>query len=331
VVLGGLVYIPLCLYEMRASPQLHRLVYGFHQHEFQQTIRLGGYRPMVFMEHGLALGFWMAMAALLGFWLYWTGFMPRLALGRKLPSLPALWAVLFLAPVAVLCRSSNAIALGATGFMTLLLSRWVKAPILLAGLLIVPPLYIGLRASSAWDGKEVTGFLEANYDEARADSLNFRRENEKLLLEKAMQNPTFGWGGWGRSRIYARDGKDTSITDGLWIIAVGERGFFGLFALVLAVLLPVARFVWLYPPRRWSEPGVAPAAGIAVLLALFMIDCLMNAMVNPVFVLGIGGLAGMTGRVMPVRGAARRREAVDSFSAQRRALNPAAAEQRAAS
>jgi hypothetical protein len=29
-----------------------------------------------------------------------------------------------------------------------------------------------------------------------------------------------------------------------------------------------------------------------VLLPLYMIDCLMNAMINPVFVLAIGGLAG---------------------------------------
>ena len=29
-----------------------------------------------------------------------------------------------------------------------------------------------------------------------------------------------------------------------------------------------------------------------MLLPLYMIDCLMNAMINPVFVLAIGGLAG---------------------------------------
>src|SRR5690348_10014686 len=50
VVLGGLAYVPLCLIELRISPQLHRMVYGYHQHDFNQTIRFGGYRPMVFME-----------------------------------------------------------------------------------------------------------------------------------------------------------------------------------------------------------------------------------------------------------------------------------------
>src|SRR5690606_11933457 len=44
IVIGGLIYVPLCLFEVRMSPQLHRLVYGYHQHSFLQTIRESGYR-----------------------------------------------------------------------------------------------------------------------------------------------------------------------------------------------------------------------------------------------------------------------------------------------
>lgn len=56
---GGLAYAPLCLLESRISPQLHRLVYGFHASlDFSQTVRMGGYRPTVFMVHVLRLGFW---------------------------------------------------------------------------------------------------------------------------------------------------------------------------------------------------------------------------------------------------------------------------------
>src|SRR5438067_1065195 len=51
--LGGLVYVPLCWFEIRVSPQLHRWVYGFHAHAFVQEIREGGFRPTVFMQHGL--------------------------------------------------------------------------------------------------------------------------------------------------------------------------------------------------------------------------------------------------------------------------------------
>jgi hypothetical protein len=31
-VVGGLVYLPLVVFELRASPQLHAWVYGYHQH-----------------------------------------------------------------------------------------------------------------------------------------------------------------------------------------------------------------------------------------------------------------------------------------------------------
>ena len=62
--LGGLVYVPFCLYEIRMSPQLHATIYGFAQHSFDQHIRMDGYRPLVFMEHGLMVGLWMAVATL---------------------------------------------------------------------------------------------------------------------------------------------------------------------------------------------------------------------------------------------------------------------------
>lgn len=64
IVIGGLIYVPLCLIEIRMSPQLHRWVYGYYQHSFLQTIKAGGYRPMVFMQHGLAVAVWMLSGAM---------------------------------------------------------------------------------------------------------------------------------------------------------------------------------------------------------------------------------------------------------------------------
>ena len=53
--IAGLVYIPFAMVELRMSPQWHRWIFGYAQHAFDQTIRWGGYRPMVFMSHGLGL------------------------------------------------------------------------------------------------------------------------------------------------------------------------------------------------------------------------------------------------------------------------------------
>ncbi len=57
IFLGGLIYVPFCLLEVAISPQIHRMVYGYHGiREFGQAIRYGGFRPNVFMQHGLSVG-----------------------------------------------------------------------------------------------------------------------------------------------------------------------------------------------------------------------------------------------------------------------------------
>ena len=65
----------------------------------------------------------------------------------------------------------------------------------------------------------------------RADSLQFRLDNEKQLLERASQRFIFGWGRYGRSLIYDPTREiDTSVTDGFWIITIGQFGLFGFLA-----------------------------------------------------------------------------------------------------
>jgi hypothetical protein len=56
----------------------------------------------------------------------------------------------------------------------------------------------------------------------------------------------------------------------------------------------VARFLWHFPPPFWDGSADAPAAVLAVALTLHMLDHLVNAMWNPVFMLAAGGLAGVT-------------------------------------
>ena len=62
----GVVYAFLALFEIRMSPQLNRWVYGFFPHQWTQHIR-GGFRPLVFLEHGLWLGFFLFTAAVASF------------------------------------------------------------------------------------------------------------------------------------------------------------------------------------------------------------------------------------------------------------------------
>src|SRR5207253_10406528 len=125
VLVGGLVYVPLCLVEIRFSPELHHWVYGFLQHDFTQTIRFDGYRPMVFMEHGLALGLWMSAACLAGYWLWRAGLWQRLGLPEALARRPGL-TLLALAATTVACKSTGAILLGVAGAAALHFGRSLR-------------------------------------------------------------------------------------------------------------------------------------------------------------------------------------------------------------
>ena len=69
--IGGLLYVPFCLYEIKMSPQLHRMVYGYHV-SFANSKRFEGWRPAVFMQDGLMVGMWMVTASLAGIWLWFT-------------------------------------------------------------------------------------------------------------------------------------------------------------------------------------------------------------------------------------------------------------------
>jgi hypothetical protein len=117
---------------------------------------------------------------------------------------------------------------------------------------------------------------------------------EEILGEKARQRFLFGWGDSGGNRVYNEYGKDISVTDSLWIIAFGVNGAVGLVSLFSSLLLPVIVFcVFKYPARTWSNPKVAPAAALGVALTMYVFDCVLNAMTNPIFALIAGGISGL--------------------------------------
>ena len=80
-------------------------------------------------------------------------------------------------------------------------------------------------------------------DPERGQSLHFRFYNEDKLLQRASERLFFGWGRWGRSCIYTTEasGKDISVTDGNWIITIGQFGLFGFFAQYGLLALPIFR------------------------------------------------------------------------------------------
>lgn len=287
VFLGGLIYVPLCLWEIRMSPNLHLWVYGYRQVGFAQAFRFGGWRPMVFLQHGLMVGMWMCMTSLVGLWLWWTRAV------RHIGGIPIGALALALTVTAVLCKSMGAVVLLITGLAALAALKLTKVRAGILALALVAPGYVGMRASGLWSGEALLR-LSSNVNQERSRSLDTRLDNENLMAAHALERPVFGWGGWGRNRIFDARGRDISITDGFWIIALGTTGLVGLGSFLVSFLLPPAWLLLRYRPRVWLEPGLAPVAALMTVVMLFTIDCLPNAMLNPLFVVMLGGLTACT-------------------------------------
>ncbi|GBF81426.1 O-antigen ligase like membrane family protein [Aphanothece sacrum FPU1] len=294
IFLGGLVYVPLCLYEVKMSPQLHRMVYGYEgTRSFLQSIRLGGYRPTVFMRHGLSVAMWMMAATLIGIWLWQSGML------KKLWNIPMTWLIGGMMITFILLKSTGAYVYLLYGLVVLFTAKWFRNAIPLLFLIFSISFYLFLGATGNFAGQnadQVISFVSQIVPPERVESLAFRFDNEEALVQKAMKQPILGWGGWGRNRVfdynYADELVDVSITDSLWIMSYGVNGAVGLFSIFAVSLLPPLVFLLRYPARIWFHPQVAPAAIVAIILPLYMLDCTINNQFNPVFMVMSGALSG---------------------------------------
>lgn len=286
---GGLAYIPFTLIEGVRGPILHLMIYGVNAFEdWGQARRLGGWRPVVFMQHGLMVGLWMMTGALIGVWLWQTGAVKKFK-GRKIKTLAIVLTIAFF-----LCRSTGAYSLFAMSLLILFSAKWFRTSLPLLFIIGYITFYLYMAASGQFSSKEVMGVINPIFGEERAASLKFRFDMEEILGDKARQRFLFGWGDSGGNRVYNDAGKDISVTDSLWIITFGVNGAVGLASLFSALLLPVFIFcVFRYPARTWSNPKVAPAAVLGVALTMYVFDCVLNAMTNPIFALIAGGISGL--------------------------------------
>jgi len=286
---GGLAYIPFTLIEGVKGPILHQMIYGVNAFEdWGQARRLGGWRPVVFMQHGLMVGVWMMTAALVGVWLWQTGVLKKF-MGRNIKTLAIILTIAFF-----LCRSTGAYSLFVMGLLVLFSAKWFRTSLPLLFIIGYIVFYLYMAASGQFSSKDVIDFITQIFGEERAASLKFRFDNEEILGEKARQRFLFGWGDSGGNRVYDAYGKDISVTDSLWIISFGFHGAVGLVSLFSSLLLPVIVFcVFKYPARTWSNPKVAPAAALGVALTMYVFDCVLNAMTNPIFAMIAGGISGL--------------------------------------
>jgi tetratricopeptide (TPR) repeat protein len=287
IAVGGMIYAPLCWWELRMSPQLHRQLYGFMNAGWGEA-SYGGFRPKVFLSNALELGLWMTAAATTGFWLWASGSV------KVFNGFSSGWIAFTLIVTAILCRSTGAVILLILGLSLWFLLKWSGSHLPAVGLILVPVLYMATRGSGIWTGEQAVDLVRTLLNDRRAQSLEFRMTNENLWAAHALEQPLFGWGGWGRNFAYDRNGKCATL-DGMWVFALGTYGLTGLISFESALLLPMVILVRRYPVRAWRTPTLGPAAVLTTLATLYTIDCIANAMINPIYFLTLGGVTGILG------------------------------------
>ena len=287
--LGAIVIVPLVAVELLVSPQMHTWVYGWYPHDWVQTIRSGGYRPSLFMSHGLELAIWNTAGAFIGWQLYIRKVIPNTLPVLNLPTFPSLMALTLILAAS---KSSGALMLFFMAMTVFQVVIQFKTKLPLYIIFIIPLLYMGLRGSGVWDGRSLLNISTAlTGSKDRTASLEFRMINEDLLSEKARHKILFGWGGFGRSFVFDKDGNPISVPDGRWIILLGSNGLFGLIAYSAFLLMPAFLFILRCPLKEFSTPLAVPAASFGLFLGITMIDNLFNSMHNPVLLISVGGLS----------------------------------------
>lgn len=285
LVLAGLAYSILMLFEVRMSPQLHTWVYGYFPSMFAQAFREGGFRPVVFMGHGLLVAFFAAMSivAASAFWRTGTPIFRRYRVSAG-------GITAYLGIVLVLCKT-----LGALVYAVVLVPvvRFLK-PKLQVKIAVVLTLFALLYPTLRAADLVPTGLMlqmAAAVDDDRADSLETRFTHEYRLLQRASQRFYFGWGRFGRSRIYNEYGGDDTLSDGLWIITMGQFGIIGFVAQFGLLSWPVFRAASAL--RRISSAKEAVfLSALTLILAISLVDLLPNSTLRPWTWLIAGALLG---------------------------------------
>lgn len=283
LVIAGLLYSLPILFELRISPQLHVMVYGYFPHMFAEMIRDGGFRPVVFIGHGLGVAFFVMTTAVAAAALWRSR--------TRIAQLPPIAITGYLSGILILCKGLASIAYGA---VALILVRFtsVRIQALTAVALVTIALSYPLLRTAGLVPTDTLVDMAAKVSEKRAVSLHERFYNEERLLTRASERIYFGWGRYGRNRIYdPATGTDISATDGEWIITIGTFGLVGFLATFGLLALPVFRAASTLRFLETKQDGIYLAA-LTLISAINTFDLLPNSGLTPVTWLFAGALLG---------------------------------------
>jgi hypothetical protein len=286
IVVAGLVYSILILWEIRAGPSLHIQIYGYFPFaDFTQNFRAGGFRAVVFMRHGLLVAIFLASTVIAAAALWKI----KIAATRRFSPFMS-WAYLLVIMVLQKSSASLLYSILATALIKFTTPKLVsKISVIFSYIFLAYPI---LSLLGLFPHEGILHFLGNFQSTDRLDSLAFRFTNETLVLDHAKDKMFFGWGGFGRGRIYLEEPPlGYGITDGGWIIQLAQSGivgFLGQYGLIVLAILNTAKAIKSELPDEEKQL----LAAHAFLCAIILMDQIPNDTLNSWVWILVGSLIG---------------------------------------
>lgn len=279
LIIFGLIYTIPILFEIRMSPQLHTWVYGFFPHSFLQQARDGGFRPVVFMGHGLLVA--MFLTTIISMSLIYLKYQKNIF---KNQFIPTIYIILYLAITLILSKSLGALILVILFFILIHINNQNLRVRIIVFMGLVVLIYPILSLFDLFPHENLVNLI-STFSYERAQSLDFRFFHEHRILEHAFEKALFGWGEWGRFKFH------DSIVDGYGIITLSTYGLYGfllIFGMMISPLFFIKKKLLIIQDVRGRDLLI----NYGILVLLIAINQIPNASLNSWYWFLIGGFVG---------------------------------------
>ncbi len=285
--IAGLFYVPFILVELQTGPYFHTLIYGAppSRATFWHSLKYGGFRPVVLMNHGLTTSAFMLYTTIA-----WVGLMRLKVKAFQIPNGPV---VALMVPVVAFCKSRAVWIYGASVLPTLYFIRPRLQILLATALAAVILTYPFLRSLDLLPIQAV-GEIAAEYGGYdAAQSFLQRIETEDEILARTAERYLFGWGGYSRYFVYDPvTGRPLSTMDGLWLIEFGMGGLFRFLTLYTFLLFPVLYTFLRFDRLRDPSTRILLCAFVWIVV-LRTFDTLPNSTIDPYLTFMGGAVCGL--------------------------------------
>lgn len=292
IVAAGLVYVPLITIEAVmsipfSSFHLGGIIYGVYP---VPSFRWGGFQPVVFMDHGLSVASFMAVATIMAAAFAASKSAVRWRGIRRAHLLTQLGLLL----TRVVASNFYGLVLG-VGLRVFKATISGKLAVVIAAAVCAYPM---MRLTDIFPDQLLVKLASDLINELRARSFEGRFLEEDFIFDGLGSRLMFGWGLSDRIPGAFTFGEGETGLDSYMVIRTGWTGILGVELVFLFLMIPVWA-AWKRLRSAADRESQFLLAGLMLCVAARMMDLLLNGLFNflPFFLAGaLYGIAKSTSR-----------------------------------